>query len=234
MHDLNKENFMKSTGQKHNGNRPSFFRRWLKSHIAQVLVLALVVSSLPAPAQVTINCSGLSGNALLNCLTLQQSGSGTSSTKSSTSGTTVVIIGVVAAAAITLAILYVLKKKHNKEPNSRVNLEAPPLKFNDVVPGQLTKESVPVTNIMNDPVTVKAVTVDDKSGAFTIGDSRQAPFTIAPGEKFDIPVTLSGNNGGGRARLRIVVATAKTKKDEVKFVNISYGHKKSKLSKLIP
>lgn len=91
-----------------------------------------------------------------------------------------------------------------------------------------------MTNIMNEPVTVKAVTVDDKSGGLAIGDSRQVPFTIAPGEKFDIPVTLSGNNSAGKARLRIVVTTAKTKTDQIKFVSVSYGREKSKLRKLIP
>jgi hypothetical protein len=131
-----------------------------------------------------------------------------------------------------VALLVYVKVTHKGAP--QVKLETPPVKFNDVVAGEPTKRSVPVTNIMNDPVTVKAVTMDDKSGAFAIGDARQVPFTLAPGEKFEIHVTLSPKNGGGKARVRIVATTAKLKKDTVKFISVSYGHRKSKLGKLVP
>ncbi len=87
---------------------------------------------------------------------------------------------------------------------------------------------------MNDPVTVKAISVDDKTGSLTIGDAKQVPFTLAPGEPFEIPVTVSSRDGGGKGRLRIVATTDKLKKDDVQFIDVSYGQQKSKLKKLIP
>jgi hypothetical protein len=212
MNGFDKENFVRSTERKNSKNRPSLLRGWLKTHIAQVLVLVLMVSSMPAPAKADFT---------------DKSGSlpGIVSEK------TVAIAGVAAGAAIGLLIFYVVKKRRG---GTTVKLETPPVKINDFVPGQPTKQTIPVTNIMSAPVTVKAVTVDDKSGALAIGDARQGSFTLAPGEKFEIPVTLTANNGGGKARVRIVVATEKTKKDEVRFVEVSYGHTKSKLAKLIP
>ncbi len=225
---------MKSTEQKNSKNRTPLFRGWLKVPIAQVVVFAMIISSVPARAQVTISCSGLSGTALLNCLTLQQSGSGTnSSSSSSNSGKTVAIVSVAAAAVAALLILYIVKKRGRQTKNP-ILLNSPAVRFNDVVSGQPTKESVPVTNLMNDPVIVKAIAVDGKSGALAIGDAKQVPFTLAPGEKSEIPVTISANKGGGKARLRLVVATAKTRKDEVHFIDVSYGQQKSKLKKLIP
>jgi hypothetical protein len=229
-----KESFVRSTEQKNSKNRPPLFRGWLRVPIAQVLVFALIISSLPARAQVTISCAGLSGNALLNCLTLQQSGSGTNNSgSSSNSGKTVTIISVAAAAVAALLILYIVKKR-GQHPKDAILLNSPPVRFNDVVSGRPTKEIVPVTNLMNDPVIVKAIAVDGKSGALAIGDAKQVPFTLAPGEKSEIPVTISANKGGGKARLRLVVATAKTKKDEVRFIDVSYGQQESKLRKLIP
>ena len=197
--------------QENNTSRVPLFRGWLKSPIAQILVLALIIASLPAPVEAAYrdNSGNLPGMV--------------------SNGT---IIGIVVAggAAIGLLLFFGLRSKGK----TKVKLETPPVKFDNVAPGQPTKQSVPVTNIMNEAVTVKAVTVDDKSGAFAIGDARQVPFTLAPGEKFEIPVTLSANNSGGKARLRIVATTAKLKKDAVKFIDVSYGHKKSKLGKLIP
>jgi hypothetical protein len=216
-------------------NRRPLFHGWLRVPIAGVLVFALIISSLPARAQVTISCSGLSGTALLNCLTLQQSGSGTnnSGSSSSNSGKTVAIVSVAAAVVAALLILYIVKKRgqYAKDP---ILLNSPPVRFDDVVAGRPTKESVPVTNLMNDPVTVKAIAVDGKSSALVIGDAKQVPFTLAPGEKSEIPVTISANKDGGKARLRLVVASAKTRKDEVRFIEVSYGQQKSRLKKLIP
>lgn len=202
---------MKSSEQRNNKNRPSLVGEGLRRHIAQVLVLTLIVPLLPsaAEAKYTDNSGNLPGIV---------------------SGKTVAIAGAAIGVAGGLLIFYLVKKKRG---GTLVKLETPPVKINDVVPGQPTKQTVPVTNIMSAPVTVKAVTVDDKSGVLTI-DARQAPFTLAPGEKFEIPMTLSASNGGGKARVRIVVATEKTKKDEVKFVDVSYGHKKSKLASLVP
>jgi hypothetical protein len=202
---------VKSTEHKDLTIRPSLLRGWLRIPIAQILVLALFISLLPAPAHAA--WQNLSGD-LPNGMT----------------GTTKALLGVSGALIATTLILLIVKKHHQ----TALKLDAPPVKIDDAAPGQAAKQSVPVTNLMNGPVTVKAVTVDDKSGALTIGDVRQTPFTLAPGEKFEIPVTLAVSHSGGKARIRIVATAERLKKEGVKFVEVSFGHHKSKLAKLIP
>jgi len=191
-------------------HRPSILCGWLKSAVAQVLVLALIISSMPAPAEAKyVDRSGELPGLVSNG----------------------VIIAIAAAGGAAIVLLIYLGKRKGPPP---VKLEALPVKFSEFTPGQQTKQVVPVTNIMNDPVTVKAVTVEDKSGAFAISDARQVPFTLAPGERFEIPVALTAKNNGGKARLRIVATTAKLKKDSVKTIEISYGQNRSRLGRLIP
>jgi hypothetical protein len=209
---INKEIFMRTTEPKNNNSRPSLFRGWLRIPIVPVVVLALVITSMPQPAKADY---------------VDKSGS----LPGIVSGKTVAIAGAAVGVGVGLLIFYIVKKKKG---TPHVRLDTPPAKFTDVVAGQQAKEIVRVTNHMNDPVTVKAISVDDKSGALAIGDAKQVPFTLAPGEPFEIPVTVSSHDGGGKGRLRIVATTDKLKKDDVQFIDVSYGQQKSKLKKLIP
>jgi hypothetical protein len=168
----------------------------LKRTIAQGLVFALILSSLPVPA----------------------------SAASKGVGKTVAIAGV-AGGAIVLAIFYVVKRHVRRAPKLMVDVPAA-VRFDHLVPGQPTKESVPVTNPMSEAVIVEAVTAEDKSGVLTLGDVRQTPFTLVPGERLEIPVALSANNKVGRARLRIVVTTARAR--EVHLIVVFYGYKEHK------
>jgi len=184
----------------------------MKGAITQILVLALLVAMLPAPARATWTDKSGSLPGIIS------------------PGEAAAII---AGGAVVIGLAVYLIIKHRRGQNM-VKLYAPPVRFDNAVPGQPSKQSVPVTNQMGDLVTVKAVSVEDQSSPVAIGDAKQVPFTLAPGEKFEIPVTLSANNGAGKTRLKIVATTEKLKKDEIKFVNIYYGHQKSKLSKLVP
>jgi hypothetical protein len=183
----------------------------LRGAIASALVLALLLTALPPPA--SAKWQDLSGTL-----------------PGGVSKGVVIGVGAAAAGLVGLLIYY---KVHHKGI-TKVKLDAPAVRFDGAVSGQPTKQSVPVTNLMSEPVTVKAVSVEDTSGALAIDAARQVPFTLAPGEKFEIPVTLTANNAGGKAHLRIVATTEKLNKDGVKVIEVSYGHHKSKLKKLIP
>jgi hypothetical protein len=199
---------------------------WRRVSIAQILVFVLIASPLSAPAQITISCAGLGGQALINCLLQRNPNtSGANNSGAESGGKTTAIIALAATAAAGLLIFLVVKK-NSRTP--KVKLDSPSVKFNHIVSGEPTTGTVPVRNIMSEPVTLKAITMDGRSGVLTLGDPRRTPFTLAPGEKFDIPVMLSADKGRGKARLRILASTAKTKKDAVKLVAISYNHEKSK------
>ena len=186
------------------------FLQNMKGMVASLLVVALIAAALPTPAHATWT---------------DKSGS----LPGTVSKGAVIGVGVGAAVLVGVFIYY---KIHHKGA-TQVKLDAPPVKF-DGTPGQPAKQNVAVTNLMSEPVTVKAVTVDGNSGAFTIGDAKQVPFTLAPGEKFEIPLTLAATNDGGKGRVRIVATTDRLQKDGIKFINVSYGHQKSLLRKVIP
>jgi hypothetical protein len=181
----------------------------IKSIIASALVLALIATSSPSPARAAWHsqADNLPGFA---------------------SKGAIIGVGVAAGATIGLLIYY---KVHHKGA-TRVKLDAPPVRFDGATPGQPTERAVPVVNMMNDSITVKSLAVEDPSNAFTVSDARQVPFTIAPGEKVEIPVMLSATNAGGKARLRIVASAPGLKQDTTQFVSISYGRQTSKLRKL--
>jgi hypothetical protein len=143
------------------------------------------------------------------------------------------LIAGVAAAGAGAVILIVYEKKHGKG-STVVKLDTKAVKFGNFTPGQPVKLSVPLKDLMNAPITVKEVAVDDPSGALTIGAARQGEFTLAPGEAYDIPVTLNTSNAQGKARIRIVATSPKAKKDVVQFIKVSYGHGESKHHRLIP
>ena len=215
---------MKFTEQKNRTSLSSLCRGWLKSPIAHLLMLALIVPSLPAPAQAKSQATPKPDTWQdLHC---QLPGADCNHTMLYTT------IGVGAAGAALITILVVHSKHH--KGNTKVQLNTKPVKFSDFVPGQPAKLSVPLKNEMNAAITVKELTVEDPSGALTLGDARQGTFTLAPGEGYDIPVIINTNNAKGKARLRIVATSEKAKKDVVQFIDVSYGHGKSKHHKLIP
>jgi hypothetical protein len=178
----------------------SFFSRWIRKPVAKALILALVIAALPAVSEAKYR---------------DQSGElpGFASGK-------VIALLVVAAGAVFGWVIYA-KIKSKDKPKLRVEAES--AKFKNVTPGQATKKTIPVTNIMNDSLTVKVLAIEDKSGAFTIGEARQVPFTLAPGETFEIPVMLSPSKKSGKAQLRIVASTPKYQKDAEKTIDISYS-----------
>jgi hypothetical protein len=123
---------------------------------------------------------------------------------------------------------------HRKHRQADIKLITTPAEFADIVPGQAAKLTVPVTNPMSAAVQIKELAVEDKSGALALGATRQGSFPLAPGEKYDIPVTITANQSSGKARIRIVVTSEGSTKQAVKYIAVSYGHPKSKLHKLIP
>jgi len=188
--------------------QPLLVRR-MKGFIASAIVLALIVTSLPSLAAARWQ---------------DQSGSlpGTVSTGE--------VVGVAAAGAAVIGLLVYLKLRH--KGSTHVKLDAPSVKFDGATPGRPAARSVPVINLMNDPVTVKSLAVEDPSHAIRVSGARRVPFTIRPGERIEIPLMLSATNSGGKARLRIVASAPGLEKDATKFVSISYG-RTSKLGRLI-
>jgi uncharacterized membrane protein len=190
---------MKSTNENSCVNLWSLCRGWLKSPVTHILVLALLVASLPMPARATWQQKSLPGNGL-----------------------TPLEIGAIAAVGASLAI-YLIARKMGR-PSAKLDVK--PVHFTNFVPGQPMKLTVAVKNSVSVPITVNELTVDDHSGALTLGEARQTPFTLAPSETYEIPVTLSTNNNAGSGRIRIVERSQKAKKDRVMFVKVSYGKKK--------
>ncbi len=180
----------------------------MKASIASAIVLALLVTLLPSRAEAKWQQQSLPGTV-----------------------PTAAVVGAVAAGAAVIGLLIYLKLRHKGA--AHVKLDAPPARFDDAPPGQPVEKSVPVVNLMNDPITVKSLAVEDPTHAFTLSDARKVPFTIAPGERVAIPLVLSASNGSGKARLRIVASAPGLEKDATKFVSISYGRQASRLAKLV-
>jgi hypothetical protein len=179
----------------------------MRGLIASAIVLALIVASLPSPAAAKYQQQQLPGTV-----------------------PTGAVIGAAAAGVAVIGILVYLKTRH--KGSTHVKLDAPPVRFDGVAPGQPAERGVVVTNMMNEAITVKSLAVEDPSHALTVSDTRRVPFTIAPGEKVEIPVRLSATNGGAKAHLRIIASAPGVQKDDTKLVSISYGET-SKLGKLI-
>jgi hypothetical protein len=115
-------------------------------------------------------------------------------------------------------------KMLGKKKNSKARLDMNPITFvMAIVPGKPAKLIVPVTNLLDAPITISGVVVEDKSGALTLGRGGLAKMLLAPGEKFEIPVILSTKSGKGNARVRITVASEKVTKQEIDYVDVSYN-----------
>jgi len=203
---MKKERFMKPVEREYRLRPSSLYRRLLKSSTAYLLVLATVMLLLPLPAKATWTDKSCQLPGIVNA--------------QCTNYTPIIVVAAVGTAAAV--VLFVYAKKHHKG-NTAVKLDLKPVKFEDFTPGQPAKLSVPLKDMMSAPITVKEVAVDDPTGAVTLGDARQGTFTLAPGEVYDIPVTLSTTNSEGKARIRIVATSQKANKDIVQFIKVSYG-----------
>jgi hypothetical protein len=121
--------------------------------------------------------------------------------------------------------------KMHKQKNAKARLDMNPMNFViAIVPGRPAKLIVPVTNLLDAPLTIKEIAVEDKSGALTLGGGHLTMILLAPGEKYEIPVILSTNSGRGKARVRIAAASEQANKEEVEFVEIAYN----RTSKQVP
>jgi hypothetical protein len=207
MRKVKKENFVKPIESSNIASLPSLCGEWLKRPVAHVLVLALAAVSLPAPAHA------------------QKPGI---YTKVNVPGVIALSAGVAGGVALWIYL------RHHKHKQAKVILETKPVEFPDFAPGKPANLTVPVTNPMNAAIKIEQLSVEDRYGALALGGTHQGSFSLAPGEKYDIPVTLTTNKTGGKARIRIVVTSGESTKEEVKYVSVSYGHPKSGLRKLIP
>jgi hypothetical protein len=178
----------------------SFFFKWVKKSIAHILILAVVISAAPTVGKAAWRDQSSSLPGL-------------------TSGK-VVALALVGLGAVVGLVVYI---KVRGKGDVKLKVDAPSAKFKDVVKGQSTKKTVPVTNLMNESLTVKSLNIKDNSGAFTMENARQVPFTLAPGETFEIPVMLSPKKNSGKAQLQIVASAPKFKKDRMKTIDLSYS-----------
>ena len=126
--------------------------------------------------------------------------------------------GIVASALLLISIGASLAWARSQ----RVLFDVRPVQIYDIVRGHPTERSVAITNLMNDPVTIKAVAIEGGSHVLAISAACSFPLIVAPAERFEVPVTLSGKRGNGKARLRIVASTPRFKQDAVEFVNFHY------------
>jgi hypothetical protein len=198
---------------KHYTDLLSHRRWWLQTAFLDAVVFALVLSPLPTPIQASTDNYLLASGFRIG----------------KPDGRTGRQSGVI---AVEVNLKMPRKRGFMGAPvineNVAAQLDMNPMKFIfGVVPGQPAKLIVPVTNISDFPVTMKDISVEDGSGALRVGDGHQGMIVLAPAEKYDIHLSLTTSSGEGKARVRIVAAKAGARKDEVKFVDISYSRKRS-------
>ena len=85
---------------------------------------------------------------------------------------------------------------------------------------------VPLTNITDGVVVVKAVAIERAPVAVAKGVSWS--FKMAPGEVYDLPVTVYAKKERGAARMRIVAAKPDAETDVVEVVKFQYEIMKEK------
>lgn len=195
-----------------------FELRGLRTFIGRVLIGALCLTLLPLSGRAQYQQKSLPGFCSGAC----------------EAGT--IAAGAVAGGLIVVLVYY----KHKQKDTIYARFDTKPIKFSDYSPGQAMKLTVPLTNNSNSAITVKEIAVDDKSGALSLNGSQQS-FTLAPGESYSIPVTLSTQHGTGKARIRVTVDAEKTTRKGVvkgheeiaRYIPVSWGEK-AKHHKLIP
>jgi hypothetical protein len=104
--------------------------------------------------------------------------------------------------------------------STRLFFDVHPLKVHNIKRGHPIEQHIALTNILNDVVTVKSIAIEGASRLLALQETVSVPFTLAPAERVEIPVILSGNKGSGWARLRIVASTPRSDKDisdQIKF-----------------
>jgi hypothetical protein len=141
------------------------------------------------------------------------------------------------AGAAVLIVALVVHHHHMQEKAKKARLDADPVHFTDYIPGQPIRLTVPLTNDSASAVTVEEIVVTDDSNALRLNAGNQ-PFTLAAGAYYQIPVTLSTSSSAGKARIRILArsedAAGAGGAENVKSVEVSWGHGRSGLHKLIP
>jgi hypothetical protein len=115
-------------------------------------------------------------------------------------------------------------KKATKMKGERENteMEAQSVRLTHFVPGKPSNMTVPLKNPMSTVLTVRDISVEDKSRALTLGGVLRDSVSVAPGEQYDIPVTLTARKKSGKARIRIVGTTEGNTKPVVQHINIAY------------
>jgi nitrogen fixation protein len=101
-----------------------------------------------------------------------------------------------------------------------------PVKLTGAAAGRPGRGIVPLTNITDSKIVVKAVAIEGASIALAEGVS--ASFKMAPGEVYDLPVTVYAKKERGIARVRIVAAKLDAATDVVEVVKFHYEIKKEK------
>jgi hypothetical protein len=203
-------NYAESTNK---NRRPSFLGRLLRP-VSTILIVAILVTALPKRA--SAKYQDLSGSL-----------------------PGIVPTGAVVGAAVGAAALIGLLLYYKLHHKSDVKLQVDPdlTKFADVMPGQSAEKVVPVRNNSSHDVKIDSVSIDDTTGVFRLSNLPSLPKTLAPQDSLNIPLTVSANNGGGSAQIRIVASnpSAKSPKDEIRTFKVSYGQaKKKKVLGIIP
>ena len=183
------------------GRVPKSFLRFITAPVASLLVLALVLASTkPAVAKYTDESGSLPG----------------------TSTSTAAIVGAAAGGAALIALLIYMK--HHKKHSIEARFSTEPVKVTDYTPGQAKDVPATFTNNSHVAARVTEVSVEDSRGALKLTHALTLPAVLAPGEKLDIPVTLSTNKTKGEGRVRLVVSGQDEHKSSVLFIKIHYRH----------
>lgn len=124
--------------------------------------------------------------------------------------------------AALLGVVSIPSPSRGHAASAHVYFDIQPALFRRAAKGRPSTNSISITNLMNDPVTVSAVVVRGASEPFSVSDSFSLPFTLAAGERFEIPVTLTANKGRGKARLRIVALSPKS--HQVVIENLTFHY----------
>lgn len=133
------------------------------------------------------------------------------------SGKSIVLTAVIAGGAALAMVIY-MKRRGVK--GVQLQVERP--RFAKATVGDTTQQPVGITNLMGDPITIKEISLEGNRTSFTLTEARQVPFTVAPGERVDIPIHYAPSaSGGSSGRLRIIAASSRLKNDTVKIVRFS-------------
>jgi hypothetical protein len=208
----------------------SFEPRALRSSLAVALIGALCLSAFPGAGSAQNSTKTSSPGVVKPDTYTDKSGS-----LPGFCGTGCKAATIAAGAGATVLIVALVVHHHHKQAKAKqARLDASPVHFTDYIPGQPAKLTVPLTNDSASAVTVEEMAVTDESNALRLNAGNQ-PFTLAPGASYQIPVTLSTISSSGKARIRIFARSDDARGAEIaKSVDVSWGHGRSKLGRLVP